>query len=400
MKVLMVCNKAPYPPNDGSSIAIYNMARGLLLNNAEVHLLTINTKKHFKGDEEVPKEFRDAVHYKSVYRDTDVTLFGALGNLFSSASYFVSRFYFEQFKQELIATLSKNKFDLIQLEGLFMGVYLDVIKHYSNAKIVLRAHNVEYLIWERHLANEKPGPKKTYLSLQAKRLKTFEEKVVKEVDAIVSITDVDGKMLQQLSPGKKGTTCITGVDPLEYANTSGIKQKEKSVFIFSSMDWLPNIEAVNWFVSNCWNKIHKAVPECKLVIAGRNMPEQIRKMTLPNVLIVENVKSSKEFYLSHSIMLVPLLSGSGLRIKLVEGMAYGKAIVSTTVGAEGIKGLDKEKITLADGADDFANAVIGLLQDDVKRKKMEEAALKHAETHFSNEIVVKELVKFYTQLIV
>src|SRR5688572_23145538 len=98
MRVLQIGNKAPYPPNDGSSIAIYNMGVGFIANNIELHVLSINTKKHFKPDEEVPKAYKEKAHYRSVYQNTDVSATGAFANLFSPRSYFVSRFYFKAFE--------------------------------------------------------------------------------------------------------------------------------------------------------------------------------------------------------------------------------------------------------------------------------------------------------------
>lgn len=399
MRILQICNKAPYPPNDGSSIAIYNMGMGIIANGVDLHVLTINTKKHFKADNEVPEEYKNSSHYQSVYTDASVKPIGALMNLFSSQSYFVSRFYFPEFENALIEKLKANEFDIIQLDGLFVGNYIETIRKYSKAKIVLRAHNVEYLIWERHLQNEKPGLKKWYLSLQTKKLKNFELKVLEKIDAIVSITDFDKTVFEKLNFRKPIYTCITGVDVSSYKIKVCEIKKPKSIFYFSSMDWMPNQEAVHWFVKNCWEEVFKAVPDAKLVIAGRYMPENILKLNLPNVQIIENVKDSKTFYNEHEIMLVPLLSGSGLRIKIIEGMAFGKAIVSTSVGAEGINIENGKNILIADSAADFSKAVIDLLTHPEKRKILEQNAQAFAEKEFDNQKVVAGLVKFYNTLL-
>ena len=129
-KVLQIANKAPYPANDGSSIAIFNMAQGFIENDIPLHLLTINTKKHFKADSEVPQDFKSKSHYASVYGDTNTSAMGAFFNLFTGSSYFVSRFYFKAFEKKLAETLKSQTFDIIQIEGLFMGVYIDIIKKY------------------------------------------------------------------------------------------------------------------------------------------------------------------------------------------------------------------------------------------------------------------------------
>jgi len=399
MRILQLCNKAPYPPNDGSSIAIFNMGEGFIANEVELHVLTINTKKHFKEDSGVPQDYRTKSHYQSVFENTDVSAFGALKNLFSAQSYFVSRFYFRDFENKLIEKLRSTTFDVIQLEGLFVATYIPTIKKYSKAKIVLRAHNIEYLIWERHLKNETSVLKKMYLGLQTKRLKRFELRVLNELDAIVTITDVDKKVFGELGYKKPMYTCITGVDVESYRKKASNNRKPKTIFHFASMDWMPNIEAVDWFLTKCWKNILKQVPDAKFVLAGRNMPQRLAKLNQPNVLVVESVKDSKIFYNEHEIMLVPLLSGSGLRIKLIEGMAYGKAIVSTSIGAEGINYTNGKNILIADSAEDFTKAVIELLKDETKRISLEQGALNFAEKEFDNKIVVAGLVNFYKTLL-
>lgn len=395
MRILQICNKAPYPPNDGSSIAIYNMGEGFIANDIELHVLAINTKKHFKSDAGVPEQYRIKAHYQSVFENTNVSAFGALMNLFSGQSYFVSRFYFGDFEKKLAEKLKSTAFDIIQLEGLFVATYIPIIKKYSKAKIVLRAHNIEYLIWERHLKNETSLLKKWYLGLQTKRLKKFELSTLNELDAIVTITDVDKTLFTQLGFKKPMYTCITGIDVESYRKKTGTNRKPKTVFHFASMDWMPNIEAVEWFLENCWKDILKQVPDAKFVMAGRHMPQRLAKLNQPNVLVVESVKDSKVFYNEHEIMLVPLLSGSGLRIKIIEGMGYGKAIVSTSVGAEGINCTSGKNILIADNPADFTSAVVELLKDDTKRISLEQGALNFAESEFDNKKVVAGLVNFY-----
>ncbi|MBK9283747.1 MAG: glycosyltransferase family 4 protein [Sphingobacteriaceae bacterium] len=372
------------------------MAKGFIANGVDLKLLCINTAKHFKPDDQVPSDFKSNCKYQSVFKNTNTSFFGALSNLFSTDSYFVSRFYFPEFDKQLKKDLTSNQYEIVQLEGLFMAVYLPVIRKYSKAKVILRAHNVEYLIWDRHIRNEKNILKKFYLSIQNKRLKKFEISTCNQVDGIVSITDVDKNIFSQLAPKSKGFTCITGVDLKEYQ----MKENEVNtkMFIFSSMDWMPNIEAVDWFLKNCFPKITKAVPDCRLVIAGRNMPSHIRQLKDKNIEIMEDVKSSSSFYQNHQLMLVPLLSGSGLRIKIIEGMAYGKAIVSTSVGAEGIKAVNGKHFVLEDETNKFSDAVIYLLQNKEELNKLSLNARKFAEENFENKKVVQGLLNFYPEL--
>jgi glycosyltransferase involved in cell wall biosynthesis len=397
MRILQLSNKAPYPANDGSSIAIYNLAEGLADNGVELHLLTINTKKHFKPDNQVPQAFKEKVHYTSVYQNTDTSVGGALANLCSGQSYFVSRFFFRAFEEEIVRKLKAHTFDLVQLEGVFLATYIPLIRKHSSAKIVIRAHNLEHQIWERHLVNEPSFIKKKYLSLQSKRLKRFELEAFANADAVVTITDEDKKNIQGLVPQKALYTCLTGINLDTYKHVESALEAN-TLFHFASMDWMPNEEAAGWLLEAVWPKVLKQLPDSRLILAGKNMPEKFRRLANKNLEVIEQVNSSSEFYRTYDIMLVPLWSGSGLRIKLVEGLAYGKAIITTSIGAEGIAYTNHKNLVVADDAEDFANAIISLLTDGQKKKNLQENARLLAETCFDYRRIAAGLIGFYKGL--
>lgn len=397
MRILQLSNKAPYPANDGSSIAIYNLAEGLADNGAELHLLTINTKKHFKPDEQVPQSFKDKAHYISVYHNTDTSLTGAFANLFSRQSYFVSRFFFREFEEQIVRQLKAYSFDLIQLEGVFLASYIPLIRRHSQAKIAIRAHNLEHQIWERHLAHEKNFIKKHYLRLQNNRLRRFELNAFSSADVIVTITDEDKKNIQKLAPQKVLYTCLTGINLGMYNFIEKPKEPD-TLFHFASMDWMPNEEAVSWLTTQVWPEVLKQMPESRLILAGKNMPEKFRRLAGNNITVTEHVESSAEFYSTYDIMLVPLWSGSGLRIKLVEGLAYGKAIITTSIGAEGIPYVNHKHLIVADSPEAFREAVISLLKDPAKKQGLQHQARSLAETHFDYKRIAQGLLDFYKTL--
>lgn len=397
MRILQLTNKPPAPPNDGSSIAMYNMAQGFIDNGVDLTLLTINTKKHFKPDSAVDAVFKEKSNYRSVYRDTDVSIAGALVNLFSDRSYFASRFYFKEFEEALISVLKEKEFDLVQLESIFMGEYIPVIRKHSKAKISVRTHNIEHMIWSRMIENEKNPAKKKYLSIQNTRLKLFEYNVLKSADAIVPITAVDQKYFESWGIEKPFFSSPTGL-LLEKYHVDHSKDLPLSVFHFGSMDWMPNEEAVLWFAQNVWEKVAKEVPGAKFYIVGRGISPRVEELGIPGVVVVGKTESPEKVYYSYSLMVVPLLSGSGMRIKLIEGMAYGKAVVSTSIGAEGIHVTNGKNCILADQASDFAAAVIGLLKDESKRKSLETEARAFAGKNYDNKMLVKELLHFYHTL--
>ncbi len=397
MRILQLCNKAPYPANDGSSIAISTLAEGLADNGIELHLLPINTKKHFKPEKNIPISFKQKTNYQSVYKNADTRVVGAIINLFSSQSYFVSRFFFKEYEEQLIKKLKSISFDIVQLEGVFMASYIPVIKKYSKAKIVLRSHNVEHQIWERHLVLEKNLIKKTYLSIQNKRLKAFEINAFKNADAIVTITDEDKKTIASICSNKPIHTCLTGINLKSYKQVSNPKYPN-TLFHFASMDWMPNVEAVDWLINTVWNDVLKIKPDAKLVLAGRGMPERIKKLASKNITVIDDVKDSTEFYNTYDIMLVPLWSGSGLRIKLVEGLAFGKPIITTSIGAEGIPYSANKDFLIADTSAEFTNAIISLLSNQTKKQELQNSARTLAENNFDYKIIAAQLIDFYKTL--
>lgn len=397
MRILQLCNKAPWPANDGSSIAISTLAEGLADNGVELHLLSINTKKHFKPEKNIPLAFKEKTNYQSVYKNADTTMQGAFTNLFSSQSYFVSRFHFKEYEKKVVEKLKTNSFDIVQLEGVFMATYIPIIKKYSNAKIVLRSHNVEHQIWERHLSNEKNLIKKTYLLLQNSRLRTFEIETFNKVDAIITITDEDKKIIAGICPQKPIYTCLTGINLENYKQVIE-PTYPNTLFHFASMDWMPNMEAVDWFLKDVWREVLKQQPTTKLILAGRGMPEKIKKMASENIQVIEDVKDSAEFYKRYDIMLVPLWSGSGLRIKLVEGVAYGKAIITTSIGAEGIPYSNTKDLIIADSAAEFTKAIVTLLTNQSQKQKLQIGARTLAQNCFDYKLIAGRLIAFYKTL--
>jgi glycosyltransferase involved in cell wall biosynthesis len=398
LKILLLSNKAPFPPNDGSSIAVSNMAIGLRSNGAEVRLLSINTRKHFKEDSQVSEEIKNGLHYQSVFRNTDPGIAGALLNLFTPRSYFVSRFYFSGFRKALVSAL-RQKSDIVQLEGVFMCSYIPLIRKHSAARIVLRAHNAEHRIWERHIPNETSFLKRMYLRLQARRLRTFERESVLQCDAVVPMTAQDAKVFQQLGYRGPLFPCISGVDLSEYDHYTEIQPRPHTVFYFGSMDWLPNQEAIEWFVNKCWARIRAGFPSARLVIGGRGMPLKFFRLATPEVSILENVENAKVFFRQYEIMIVPLLSGSGLRIKIIEGMASEKPIVSTSIGAEGTGCTHGVNILIADDPDEFADCVLKLLKDAELRTRIKREAREFANSEFDNRKLTNDLLEFYGRLL-
>lgn len=397
MRILQICNKPPFPAVDGGAIAMNNVTQGLINKGCSIHVLTITTPKHNINIDELPKSYVEKTNFQSVYIDTSIKIKDAFLNLFSKRSYNIDRFISTEFSEKLSKKLQENKFDIIIIESLFATPYINTIKKLSEGKIVLRAHNVEHRIWERISVNTKNLFKKRYIDLLAKRLKKYEISIFNQLDAICAMTEVDVNSFKKLGFNKKIIAIPTGYI-LDEAKVTPQNIEELSVFHLASMDWLPNTEGIDWFIKKVWTKVNLAVPNSKLYLAGREMPQRYYDLDIKSIKTIGPVKSAKEFFLSKNIMVVPILSGSGMRIKIIEGMAIGKVIISTTIGAEGINCTNNKNILIAESADEFSKAIIKCLQDKSFCKEISDNAKKLIFEEYSNESISERMIDFFNKL--
>lgn len=397
MKILLLSNKVPYPAQDGSSIAIESMIDGLLANKADVHLLSINTNKHYKSKNDILNNKPEKLKIEWVNVNTDITAVNTLKNLLGNEPFHVSRFWSQEFENKLNQKLKEEQFDLIQLEGLAMAVYLPLIKKTSKAKISLRAHNAEFQIWQRTAENETNILYRIYLKIQVKRLKSFELNILKEIDALVSITEEDLQTFKDEGYNSRGIAIPCGINTAESRNRFKTKAIYDITYI-ASFDWKPNVQGLEWFIEKVWPILKKENPTLSMALAGRKMPEKIESISLEGLDIQGEVESMPEFICSGKINIVPLLAGSGMRIKIIENMALSRPMVSTTIGAEGILVSNGKNIILEDDPSLFAKAIIDLLSDEKKRMEIGRSARKTIENQYSNKLLGKNLLNFYQTL--
>lgn len=395
MKILQLCLRVPFPPSDGGSIAMYNLQTAFLKNGAQIKVLAFNTIKHFVEPNELPAEYVQSIGLETIFLDNRVRPFSALLNLFTGDSYNIVRFIRRDFDEALAAILKAEQYDIIQLESLFMVPYLDTIQRLSKAKIVLRAHNIEHLIWERMAAQEKNPLKKWYLDLLARRLRQFEVWSLNKVDAIAAMTHEDEKAFRELGSKKPVFIAPIGIDTSSYHNCIVPKS---SVFHLGAMDWLPNQEGVEWLVEKVWPVVLKLYPEAKLRLAGRNMPKRFFLYASNSISVEDFIDDAKSWMSASSVMAVPIFSGSGMRVKILEGMALGRAIVSTPVGIEGIPALDGSEVLIADQPEIYASYLVDLLKNSEKAIAFGLKGQEFVKKTFDNDVIARDLLNFYSKI--
>lgn len=397
MKVLQLCKKLPYPLKDGESIAVNSLSRAMVDLGCEMTLLAMNTEKHFT---EVPDRCSELDHYTAIhtiYVDNSLNPFDAFIDLVSGKSYNITRFDSPDFRQKLIELVTNNSYDIIQLETSYLGIYIDTIIKHCNAKVVLRSHNLEYEIWERISDNTKRGLKSWYLNKCAERLFDFEVSSLDDYDLLVTISDQDVIKYKQLGYSKNCISSPAGLNLPDYA-VSALNSKNSLSFI-GSLDWIPNLNGLQWFVENVWDKVHQVHQNLHFHVAGRNLNSSFLNTARAGIKLEGEVECAKEFISSHNIMIVPLFSGSGIRIKILEGMALGRTIISTSIGAEGIGGENGKHYLLADNEEEFQKAISKCMDDPRMVSEIGRNARNFVEDHYSNLSNATHLIDAYQELV-
>ncbi len=383
MRILQICPKPPNPRIDGGCIAMDAINKGLKSEGNRVRTIAMSTSKH-------PNiEGANEGDYSHVEIDTILNPISALLSLLANKSYNIARFRSRNVEAEISKALKSESFDAIILESLYSCSYIDLVRSISKAKVYLRAHNIEHKIWSELSENTSNPIKKWYLQKLSTQLKNFEIEVIGKVDGIITITKNDSIWFKSMC--KTPTTIVPfGI------NVTGefVKKPYNRVFHFGSMDWKPNIEGVNWLVKEVWPKVREENNEAQLILAGRNMPSHIISNFELGIEVVGEVSSSDEFLNSGGIATVPILSGSGMRVKAIEAMSKGLPVVGTSLGLTGIGAVNNENSIIADSPNDFAIAIIQLLNSEEKANEIAQSGFHHIEKNFSNKIIFSELNNF------
>jgi glycosyltransferase involved in cell wall biosynthesis len=398
MRILLIANKLPYPAKDGGSIATLNLAKSLAMLGHEVTLLAMNTSKHFTDPAAIPRELKAVISFICIPVDTDIKIRRLIRNFFFSKwPYNAERFISKEFEQALVNLLDKEKFDIIQFEGLYLAPYLDTIRSYSKAKVVMRAHNIEHEIWERTITQQ-AGIRKFYLHHLACRIRRMELQYLNHYDAIVPITSRDEEKLRKLGCRLPGHVLPMGIDAVDLVPDTN-RLEFPSLFHIGALDWMPNQEGLLWFFENVWGRILQKHPDLKFYLAGRNAPQKFISLPYPNIQFMGEVDDAYQFITSKAVMIVPVFSGSGMRVKIVEGMALGKAIVTTSIGTEGIGTTHGENIFIADNPEDFASNVCALVENRELCMFTGRKARKFISENYDNHAITSSLAAFYENLL-
>ena len=369
LKVLFV-SRIPYPLDGGANIRTFN----LIKNASDLCELTLLTPIFSKEEEKLISVLRpffsNIVPVSVTIRRPVCKYWNAVRNmLFSSAPYITSAYVNLQFAERLMRTVKEVKFDVVHCDSIALSEAVIGIKCSRRVPIVLNEHNVESIILKRYVGNERNPIKRAYYRSQYKRLRRHEARICRAYDRVIAVSDVDRKIMEIEFNVGNVRVVENGVDT-EYFKRAGSGYRDPYNLVFcGAMDWRPNVDAVDYFLSHCYGEIKRRIPQATLTIVGRNPPGRLRKLAagINGVSITGTVDDVRPYVSKCSVFVVPLRIGGGSRLKILEAMSMEKAVVSTAVGAEGLEVIDDVHIVLADGARELAEKCVKVLLDEQKQ---------------------------------
>ncbi len=397
MKILQICYKPPFPASDGGAMGMNSMTEGLINVGHEVKILSFHSKKHPCNPDTLPKDYKEKTRFETVFVDLDIKPIPAFEAWRTGESYHVKRFINKQMREKLSEILKQETFDVVQMESLFLTPYLPTVRKYSKAKVVLRAPNVENKIWKRAAKATRNPLKRYYLKHLALTLEHYEHSKLNDYDAIFPVTQTDADYFMANGCRRLCKPVAVGITTPEILPDVLVEQN--SLFHIGSMDWFPNIQGVKWFLESCWQRIKSASPQAKVYFAGRNTPQWLKAKQGNDAFIVGEVEDSIRFMTSKQIMVVPLLSGSGIRIKIIEAMSIGKCVIATTIAAEGLMYENGKNILIADTPEEFAVAVKRCLDKPSFAREIGLQAAQLIAEKYNTDNIARQITSYYTQLL-
>jgi len=378
MDILFITPRLPYPPDQGSKIVMLNFIKFL----SKRHKITLFS---LAGEGEDPKHIDYLKQYCRRIEVVNMRPKWSVKNfllaLFRLDPYTSIKYYSPALMKKLKELFKKAKFDVIQVEFYYMAQYIMKLRRLiPESAVILDTLNVEYFMFGDYFKQVKNPVLKFFMFFELLRIKRYESLVYKCFDRCLAISKGDIDRIKSLAPGANIVLQPTGVDT-DLCASYNIKPKDNTIIFYGAMSFFANYDGIKYFYDSIYPLIKKFLPSVKLIIAGGSPPAGIRALKKdPSVTVTGYVEDIKLLIAASSVVVVPLRVGGGVRLKIMEAWAMGKAVVSTSIGADGLEFSDGDDIIIADKPVDFAKKTVKLLKNEDLRRRLGKKARYKAQT--------------------
>ncbi|HXZ98790.1 MAG TPA: glycosyltransferase family 4 protein [Candidatus Binatia bacterium] len=390
-RILLICPEPPAPPTWGFALRVYHLGREL----ARRHSVTLLT--YAMGDES--RDWRHLEELFTVHRVPPPSALRSkrraqLRSLLSRRSFHIGSLGSPAMQRAIDELNARQPFDVIQVESSQMSGF----NFPRRPVLVLDAHNIEHDLFRRVAAVETSPPRRLYQSIEQRKLKREEAAAWCRANGCAVTSAEDERVVRQAAPGTPTRVVPNGVD-LNHFHPSADAVDPDSIVFVGSINYRPNTDAALHFAERILPLVRGRRPGAVFSVVGQGAPEAVRRLEGPGVRILGGVPDVRPHLARAGVVAVPLRMGSGTRLKVLEGLAMGKAIVSTRLGCEGIEVVDGEHLLIADAPEAFADAVARLIGDAELRRRLGEAGRKLVERRYGWETVAAELDAFHADLL-
>jgi sugar transferase (PEP-CTERM/EpsH1 system associated) len=403
MRILYVTQIVPYPPHGGVLQRGFNLLRELGKSH-EVHLLAFHHPDELPNGEPVELSKRELGAFCADIEYFDLAPKKSAAHM--AAGLAMAAFHPEPFsvlahRSSLLAQrisklcAAKPGFDLVHLDTIALAPYSI---HCGRAPIVMAHHNIESQLMERRAEREKGWLQKLYVRQQAKRIRRLESRVAGQFAINITVSQADAELLKQICPDARTAVIPNGVDTDYFHPRPG---NETPTLVFTGgMGMFANRDAVHWFIDSIWPLVKQRVPEAQFLAIGKKASEHALASAArdSSIQVPGFVPDVRPYVERSAIYVVPIRVGGGTRLKVVDAMAQGKAIVSTSLGVEGIEGSDGEHFVVADEAQAFADRIVHLLQHPEERERLGAAARERAQKTYCWKSLGEQLNRVYAEV--
>lgn len=384
MRILFLSQRFLMPMDTGGKIRTGNILKHL----SKSHEITLISNYEFSKDEPYLKDMDDfcsnfiPIPWKEVKRHS-FRFFARLAlQMFSLYPVSVLNDYSRRLNRTVKKECINNQYDLAICDFVQSALMFRGVKHIP---LVLFQHNVEAMILKRHFKRSGNFIPRIFWWLQWKKMAAFENTICQKFDRVVAVSTEDKKIFANLYNLKNVATIPTGVDIDYFRPMPHVDEKKHSLVFCGSMDWLPNEDAMIYFITDIFPLIKKHFSDVTLTIIGRNPSPSFKNMVekIHEVQLTGWVEDTRPILARGSMIIVPIRIGGGTRMKIYEAMAMAKPVVSTTIGAEGLPVSNGDTIIIEDNPDKVAERIIELMEHPDRRKKIGDDARAFVSKNYS-----------------
>lgn len=404
MRILFLTAQLPEPPHAGGTLRTNGLMRALRAAGNEIHILSFGEDNQLRINRDSLHEFSTNItivpppHRRAFHRLRDLLL----TNLADMQRRYDSPLY----AARLTALLQQERFDLIQIESLEMATYLSTIQHVQpHTPVIYDAFNAEYDLQRTIFRTECSNPRRIvgalYSLVQWRRLTRFEREVCQSVAHVVAVSEADAELFEQLAPDVPISVIPNGIHTERYAvHDSSLNLGEHALVFTGSMGYRPNVDAAIWFAENILGDVRAQVPDAKFFVVGSHPHARLDTLReRADIQITGWVPEVNPFLHAAAVYVVPMRMGSGTRLKVLQAMAAGQAVVATTMGAQGLHVTDGVELRIADTAGQFASAIIDLLKHPERREAMGTCAAQYVRENYDWSIIAPRLLAVYADVV-